>query len=59
MGPCGFTEGGFNNFMLENELTGGEHETIDVLDPEERRKLAQVFLDAVCYQYSMLRMALT
>lgn len=45
--------------MLENELTSGEQETIDVLDPEERRKLAQVYLDAVCHQHSTLYTALT
>lgn len=44
--------------MLENELTGGEQETLDVLDPEERRKLAQVYLDAVCDQWPTLSKAL-
>ena len=48
LGPCTFTEGDFNNFMLENDLVSGDNEPLYILDPDERQTLAQIYLDAVC-----------
>ena len=47
LGPCAFTEGEFNNFMLESDVASPSTETHHTLGSTERRALAQSYLDAV------------
>ena len=44
-----FSQGEFNNFMLENDVVGDGHDVLIDLDPENKTELAQCYLDAVCF----------
>ena len=49
LGPCAFTEGGFNKFMLESHTVADSNsDTAINLDFSERNTLIQHFFDAVC-----------
>lgn len=48
IGPCAFTEGDFNNFMLESHVAGlGGNDTPSTLDIGEKQTLVQYYLDSV------------
>ena len=47
IGPCNFTEGEFNNFMLESNVTPGSPEAPVTLSQTEKMALAQAYLDGV------------
>ena len=47
IGPCPFTEGEFNNFMLESNIKTGSPEAPVKLTQNEKMALAQAYLDGV------------
>jgi hypothetical protein len=47
IGPCTFTEGQFNNFMLESNIATGSPESSVDLTQHDRRALVQSYLDGV------------
>ena len=52
IGPCTFTEGEFNNFMLESNIATGSPEVPITASQDERRALAQAYLEGVNFVYS-------
>ena len=47
LGPCAFTEGEFNNFMLENDIFGNRNGQINELPLDAKRLFVRCFLDVV------------
>ena len=47
VGPCTFTEGQFNNFMLESNIATGSPESSVDLTQHDRRALVQSYFDGV------------
>ena len=47
LGPCAFTEGEFNNFMLENEILSNHHGRTHEVLPDDKQIYVRCFLDVV------------
>lgn len=49
IGPCQFTQGEFNNFMLESNIASGSPEALVTLSGDEKTALVQAYLEGVSF----------